>query len=143
MIRRRLAGLAAAALTALLAGCAAGGSQADPGSEPAAESVAHDELRVGLDDFEVRLGADAVAAGELRLDVVNVGGDAHDLQVDADGHTLAATDVLARGESGELSIEIPAGAGELELWCTVPGHRSQGMVTTVPVETPTPSGEAS
>ena len=97
-------------------------------------SVADDVLRVGLDDYQVRTGADAVAAGELRFEVRNVGGDDHDLRVDADGQKLAATAVLARGEEAKLIIEVAPGVTELELWCTLPGHRSQGMTARMEVD---------
>lgn len=125
MSRRRLLAVAAPVLMALLAGCSTG--------EPAGDAVAAEVLRVGLDDYEVRTSASAAAPGELRLEVRNVGGDAHDLQIDADGEKLAATEVLGPGETGEITIEVPADASQLTAWCTLPGHRAQGMATTLRV----------
>ena len=125
MTRTALLAAAAFALAWALTGC---GAEQQP-----VASVAEDVLRVGLDDYEVRTGADAIATGELRLEVRNVGGDGPDLRIDAGGAELAATEVLARGEAAELVVDVPAAVDELELWCTLPGHRSQGMTMTVPV----------
>lgn len=117
--------MAAIALAAVVGGCAA--------QDAGGGTVADEVLRVGLDDYVVRAGADAVAAGELRIEVSNVGGDQHDLQVDAGGRTLGATDVLGRGDEASLTIAVPVRVDDIELWCTLPGHRSQGMTTTVSV----------
>lgn len=117
---------AAPALLALLAGCNTG--------EPAGDTaVVSEVLRIGLDDYDVRTSADAAAPGTLRLDVRNVGRDTHDLQIDAGGQPLGATETLAPGATSELSVDVPADASELELWCTLPGHRAQGMATTLRV----------
>lgn len=96
-----------------------------------AGSVADGELRVGLLEYDVAVSHATVTAGLVTLAVTNAGVEAHDLRVEGTGEP-AALDALAPGEAAELIVEAPVGA-ELVLWCTLPGHRRQGMETTVAV----------
>lgn len=125
MRRGRLVGLALGlVLAAVLAGC---------GDSPrASEREVTRELRVGLADYEITTPAVAVPPGMATLRVTNVGRTAHDLRV-AGQETTAHLTTLDPGESQTLDVEVAAGEDELTLWCTLPGHRQQGMETTLPV----------
>lgn len=117
--------LVAAAAALLLSGCA--------GSETAAAGTAAEgELRVGLLEYEVAVSHRAVTPGPVTLEVTNAGAEGHDLRVEGAAGP-AATEVLRPAESAELVVDAPAGS-ELTLWCTLPGHRAQGMETTIRVE---------
>ncbi len=62
---------------------------------------------------------------ELRLTVTNSGDQRHDL-VFANGAELEA---LAPGAVGVLDVGVIS--GDLEGWCSIPGHRQMGMTFTV------------
>ncbi len=123
MIRPSTIVLMAAALAAT-AGCSTG--QATAHDEPARE------VRVGLLEYEVVTSHATVVAGDVVLNITNAGAEAHDLQVDAT-ETLAASSVIAPGETATLTMAVPDDQSELVLWCTLPGHRSQGMLRRIAV----------
>lgn len=125
MRRGRLVGVALSLLLAVvLAGC---------GDSPgASEREVTRELRVGLADYEITTPTVAVPTGTATFRVTNVGRTAHDLRV-AGQETTAHLATLDPGESHTLDVEVAAGEDELALWCTLPGHRQQGMETTLPV----------
>lgn len=110
-------------LATLIAGCAA---------EPPVGHAAQGSMDVGLLDYELVTSDDAVAPGPLTLEVTNAGADTHDLAAVAGGEE-ASVPRLAPGDTASVVLEVPETAGEVELWCTLPGHRAQGMRTTLPV----------
>lgn len=123
----RLAGVVLVLAVAAV-GCAADG--------PAASGrAAASEVRVGLIDYEITTPNVAVRPGSATLEVTNAGRTAHDLRV-AGEETDAHLATLEPGESATLDVEVAAGEDELTLWCTLPGHRRQGMETTLPVAGP-------
>lgn len=126
MRRGRLAGLTLSVLLAV-AGCV--------DTPSASEREVARELRVGLVDYEITTPSVAVPPGAVELRVTNAGRTAHDLRVTGE-ETAAHLATLAPGESDTLEFEVPAAEDELTLWCTLPGHRQQGMETTVPVAAP-------
>ncbi|MGH3665517.1 MAG: hypothetical protein ACRDU8_05420 [Egibacteraceae bacterium] len=112
---------AALALTAVACtGAAAGGT-----GQPAVSA------RVGLIEWEITTSTPVLAHGKASLTVANAGTTAHDLRVSGAG-VDAATPALAPGERAVLSFEVDAG-DELVLWCTIPGHREQGMLRRLPI----------
>lgn len=114
-------------LASLSVGCAPDQSLSDT-------EAASGQLRVGLDDYHIRLPAKAIDPGALRLEVHNVGADQHDLRIDTDGQKVANTRRLRQGEDATLMVHVPSRADEITLWCTVAGHRSQGMSATLRVQ---------
>ncbi len=77
---------------------------------------------VELEDFLVRPDTIAVAPNtELVIQVRNSGEIQHDLKLEGE----IGTERLAPGDSAEVNLGVVS-AGQL-LWCTVPGHREQGM----------------
>jgi len=89
---------------------------------------------VGLTEWQVTTSAGAFAP-RVVLTVTNAGTTTHDLRVRGrrvDAHTPR----LAPGQSANLEIDL-TGERQVELSCTVPGHRSQGMSRRVPVVGPT------
>lgn len=107
----------------LLAGC--GGAASPAGGPPAGEA------KVGLIEWEITTSAPALLAGPVVLEVTNAGSSAHDLRVEAGG-VDAALATLAPGEGATLELDVPAGSEAL-LYCTLPGHRTQGMERRLPV----------
>lgn len=109
----------------LLGACAAP-SSTSPSSEVA------DELRVGLTEFDITSSATVLVEGTVTMEVTNAGATAHDLRIAAtavDEHVA----LLDPGESASLSLDTN-GEQELRLWCSVPGHRANGMQRTLQVD---------
>ena len=114
---------AALGLVLLLAGACA------PAPAPVDAAEAADTIDVGLTDFAIATSAERLRDGRVTLQVTNAGATAHDLRVAGDGiaHT---TSVLAPGASTVIQLDVSR-AQALVLWCTLPGHRRQGMEATV------------
>jgi len=118
--------LAGGALVVAASGSGAAVQQAAPSdivTEDAPSSV-----RVELTEFDIAPGAISVAA-DGTLEVVNSGTAPHDLKV---RDTDVATPMLDSGDEATLSL---AGLepGVYEIYCTVPGHDSAGMVGTLTI----------
>ncbi len=130
---RRAVVVVATLLAALLAGCGASTTSPVP---PPAETVAPGapaagEVRVGLTEWAINLSVGSVEAGPVQLVVTNAGGTRHDLQV---AGAAGRWHTAALRPGAEETLEITATPGEvLELWCDEPGHRVQGMSTTLRV----------
>jgi uncharacterized cupredoxin-like copper-binding protein len=118
---------AAATLLAVVTGC---GAQAEPGAEVAAQQPAdHAPVRVGLTEWTIVVSRSQVPTGKLRLIVTNAGATTHDLVVRGRRGTWETPD-LAPGERARLTVRA-APHETLQLWCSMPGHRAQGMHTTL------------
>lgn len=124
-MRRHTRETIATALAALvIAGCSS--QQSSAGTVPARE------LRVGLSEYDVVVSHAAAMPGDLSLTITNAGAEAHDLRVDG-GQVPAATAAIPPGKTTTLQVQVSPDQDELVLWCTVRGHRSQGMLTRLAV----------
>ena len=131
------AAAAAAALAMLLTGCGGAGSSdvSTPVShaQPAAElsGPARSTVKVGLFEWSIVTAPRRAAPGRVRLVVTNTGGTEHDLDVQGrDGQWESRA--LDPGE--RVTMTVRAEPGEtLQLWCSEPGHRAQGMHTVLHV----------
>lgn len=114
---------------------AVSGCSSDPGVTAGpltgGEAAVDGAVRVGLTEWDVRLDRERLPLSEVTLAVTNAGSSEHDLAIAAGERILAQTPMLAPGERSTLVLP-PGEPGELTLWCTVPGHRSQGMHATLP-----------
>jgi plastocyanin len=64
-------------------------------------------------------------AGAVTINYTNDSGISHDVVIeDADGNEVAATDQITEGTA---STEADLDAGEYTFYCSVDGHREQGM----------------
>lgn len=116
----------AALLLVLAAGCA---SAPAPSAGVDAPPVA--AVRIGLSDFEIGASSTRLVDGMVELRVTNAGAMAHDLRIEGRPED---TGVLAPGATTVLRVDA-TGAEELVLWCSLPGHRAQGMTRALRVET--------
>lgn len=66
--------------------------------------------------------------------LTNTGFLQHDFSVDEFGGPM--TPLLNNGESAEITIPADAEPGEYTFYCSVPGHREQGMEGTLTIEAP-------
>ncbi|WP_226435881.1 multicopper oxidase domain-containing protein [Rhodococcus yananensis] len=132
--RRGLQATAAVACLALVVGVTSGlgggtgtgGQDASAGVTPTGETT---EVHVDAVDMRFTPGTVTVPAGNrLVLTVTNTDEQVHDLVL-ATGQDSGR---LAPGESATLDVGV-VGA-DIEGWCSIVGHRQQGMVLSIVVE---------
>lgn len=76
------------------------------------------------------ISADAGSSVTVNLD--NAGSQLHDFTIDDLGGERVHVEV-ASGEDDSVTLEIPDDAGDIEFYCSVPGHRESGMEGTITV----------
>jgi plastocyanin len=72
------------------------------------------------------------SAGNVTIKFSNPATVGHDVHIEGDGEDLAASDVVADGETTEASADLEA--GDYTFYCSIPGHREGGMEGTLTVE---------
>lgn len=107
-----------------------GGNGGGGGGAPGSESVGMTEFSFGPSDVVIEEGGTVTAQNE--------GSIVHNFTIEEgtnpeqpSDELLATPDVNA-GDNAELAVDLPP--GEYALVCTIPGHREQGMVGSVTVE---------
>ena len=125
-----LLALLAGALSACGGGSSGGSSPRSAGAsaQPAASGTT---IAVTEKEFAIAVAAHSLQAGTYTFHVTNAGKFAHNLTIDGPGVSNAATPTFAGGGSKDLKVTLRRGA--YTLFCSVPGHRQQGMVTTLEV----------
>jgi plastocyanin len=106
----------------------------DPDGDTGQTSAAGSEvesLTATQVDFDLTLDEDSLSPGAYEIRVVNEGGSTHDLVVERDGETVAASDAIDPGRS--TTFTVPLEPGEYVFYCSIADHRSMGMETTVRV----------
>jgi plastocyanin len=83
-------------------------------------------------DFSISLSEDNLKAGSYTITVVNNGSATHDLAVEEDGTTKAASDKVSPG--GKTTFTVDLDAGEYVFYCSIGNHRAMGMEKTVQVQ---------
>jgi plastocyanin len=71
-------------------------------------------------------------AGNVTIKFTNPAVVGHDVHIEGDGEDLAASDVVADGETTEASADLEP--GDYTFYCSIPGHREGGMEGTLTVE---------
>ena len=105
---------------------------ADPApADATASEAAVSTITAVEDDFSISLDAEELTAGSYEIEVVNEGSASHDLVVERAGEDVAATEILAPGESTTLTVDLEA--GEYVFYCSVANHRGMGMELAVDV----------
>lgn len=84
--------------------------------------------------FEILEGEDSVQEGTVRITFDNVGGAEHNFTIDEAFGDVKAVPPDANTPPGETDEgELELFAGTWTYYCSVPGHRSAGMVGTITV----------
>lgn len=136
VVRGRIAAGLLTPLLLLAAGCGAGPSsdlvvQPQPNKDVVKVDPVSDPVRVGLTEWTIVTSVKEVHPGDVTLLVTNTGATEHDLVVKGRGGEWA-THALKPGEQAELHVQAEK-SEVLRLWCSEPGHESQGMHTTLKV----------
>lgn len=97
------------------------GGEAAVAPEQATIKVAETEWRVQLPSSTAR----TLKAGVYVFEVTNDGKVPHNLTIDGPGAEGEHTPNLGPGKSAELRVTLET--GNYELYCSIPGHREQGM----------------
>jgi uncharacterized cupredoxin-like copper-binding protein len=133
--RRAIGTLAAGWIAALaLAGCGGGGGSAGSTSSsgasttPAASGTA---VTATETEFSIALSQQTFAAGTYTFTVQNSGNAPHNLTIKGPGADNQASPTLQGGQSGTVTVTLQAGS--YELYCSVDGHKAQGMDMTITV----------
>ncbi|MEO2107957.1 MAG: hypothetical protein ABGZ36_20245 [Actinomycetota bacterium] len=125
----------AGVLLIMVSACGPTGTIAGPATVAATPA---DRIDVGLTDFAIASSSAVVVVGTVTIDVTNAGATAHDLRIGGDGID-ERSEVLPPGGTTTLSMATTE-ADRLTLWCTLPGHRRQGMETTLSIGNRSPGG---
>lgn len=90
------------------------------------------EVEAGEFYFEIRSGAETLQEGPIQVTLDNAGSAEHDFTIDEAYENVSVPDgTVPPGETAEGTLELFA--GEWTYYCSVPGHRQQGMVGTITV----------
>jgi len=137
------AGTAAAAVLLLTAcgggsGDSAGGSSSPTTSGmppmagmPSTAGGAPMTMTVVERDFSIELAQTSFMPGTHTFRVQNRGRSPHDLRIKGPGVADGKSPVINPGGTGELTVTLQPGT--YQVWCSVDGHRSRGMDTTITV----------
>ncbi len=89
-------------------------------------------VQVSADELNLALSRSSIRSGPAIVELVNYGEDDHDLALRRVGGTRTYRIGIVRpGKTGELETRFRA--GRFVLWCTLAGHRADGMRATLRV----------
>jgi plastocyanin len=81
----------------------------------------------------------AVKSGDLTVQLINVGEDEHNMDMEKvgpgnspEGPIVVAVSAASKGASTPTTVDVEPGT--YRMWCTLPGHAAKGMETTITVE---------
>jgi plastocyanin len=149
LVRRRGAALVLAVAAGLLSACgggntgsssaassstsssAAADTSTGAGESSGSGSAAAQALTVTEQNFKIQLASSTLAAGDYTITIDNQDQATHDLRIEKDGQTIAASDVIQPGGSGTLTVTLEPGS--YVFYCGVGAHRANGMETDVDV----------
>ena len=130
LVRRFTATAAALVLALVLSACSS-----DGGDEPSPDTGsdgAESGTPVAVSGFEYGYDLEApTEAGTYTFELTNDGAMQHDLVIEG-GDASGSTAVIGPGDTDSFTVTLEP--GEYTLYCSVAGHRSQGMEVTFTVE---------
>lgn len=134
MKSKRTSAVAAVGLVAglILSACSSSKGGGDTGSTPAASpSAGGTAVQVTEKEFSIALAQQNFTAGRYTFQVHNSGQASHNLTVDGPGVEDQATSTLDPGGSGQVTVTLQTGT--YKLYCSVDGHKDQGMLVNITV----------
>ena len=97
----------------------------------AAAKPAGTNVGVTEKEFSITLDKASFSPGAYTFAIKNQGQYPHNLKISGPGVSSAASPVMTGGKSGSLTA--PLQTGSYQLWCGVPRHNAEGIVTTITV----------
>ncbi|MQA75920.1 MAG: hypothetical protein GEU88_16570 [Solirubrobacterales bacterium] len=88
-------------------------------------------VTIGETEYALHPSHPTVEPGEVTFDVSNDGSTVHDLEIEGEG-LEEKTDPIEPGDTARLAVALDPGT--YELYCTIDGHRDQGMEGTLTVQ---------
>lgn len=102
------------------------------GSSPSAVAAATESgVSVHLSEFAITMDPEIVPPGKVTFTITNGGTVIHDFTMSEFGKN---TPMINPGETTTLVVDIPS-EGTYKVLCSVPGHESAGMVSSLKVST--------
>jgi plastocyanin len=110
------------------------GSPAPTEEPPPVEPALPTFVSVAAREFSLTLSRPLVGAGDVRVELRNVGEDPHNLVVSPDGsHSpLASFSTLDPGLYERRTVTLAP--GRYQLWCSLESHEALGMSVTLSVQ---------
>jgi uncharacterized cupredoxin-like copper-binding protein len=105
--------------------------QASMPSNRAGGSATAPAIDVQLTEYEIRM-PDTLPAGRQHFKIANAGKQTHNFVIEGPGVSQKLDSDLTRGDTGEMTIDLPAGS--YTVYCPVDGHRGRGMQRTLVVK---------
>ena len=97
----------------------------------AATPAAAATITAGLEEWAIQLSATTLPSGDVQINVTNNGSNTHNMALKNATNT-PTTPNLANGDTATLNFTSLA-AGTYQFICTIPGHETLGMITTLTV----------
>ena len=111
-------------------GGSSGGSSASTGTSGSSSASGSTIVEK---EFSITPATITASAGST-LTVQNSGTVGHNLVIaDSTGKILAQTTAIQPGQSGSLTLPSTVTAGTYQAYCSIPGHKQQGMTATLTV----------
>jgi plastocyanin len=93
-------------------------------------AAAGQKVSVGEVEYKIQLPKTTFAPGTYTFEVENKGKILHNLTINGPGGTEATPDISA-GSSGSVTVKLERGT--YDFYCSIPGHKQQGMDQKVTV----------
>jgi uncharacterized cupredoxin-like copper-binding protein len=93
-------------------------------------AAAGQKVSVGEVEYKIELPKTTFAPGTYTFEVENKGKILHNLTINGPGGTEATQDISA-GSSGSVNVKLERGS--YDFYCSIPGHKQQGMEQKVTV----------
>ena len=82
-------------------------------------------------EYKIQLPQTTFAPGEYIFEVENKGTIPHNLTITGPGISKEATQDISAGSSGSVTVKLARGT--YDFYCSIPGHKQQGMDQKVTV----------
>lgn len=106
---------------------------APPDPQPAPEDPSIPRLGVKAVEWSYTLSRPEVPAGEVIVELNNMGADPHNLNLQLEDESGPEESVPVTGPSGQSKAKLALPAGTYRLWCSLDGHEAAGMSATLVV----------
>ena len=101
--------------------------------QPEPEDPSIPRLGVKAEEWSYTLSRPEVPAGEVIVELNNLGEDPHNLNLQLEDGSGPEASIPATGPSGQAKARFALPAGSYRMWCSLDGHEALGMSATLVV----------